>query len=238
MAHESLTLEERLLKINEKMLARANFSIKNKQDAEDVVQNVMFSVLKKINEDKELVKKFQNTEGYFENYLFRSLYNKINTYHGKKPKEDDKNKKELESIKDDDMIIFDESKESNNLILNELKKELNEEEKKFIEIYLQVAEEESKKIFSEMAKRMKITNLKIYDIKRRVQRKYKKMIKKKPYLKDVSATVPMFGFGLFSLFTDMFKAEIQSSDASKRITQNVMNQLSPEMIATLSKIIK
>ena len=263
MSIKQFSLQEKFDKLNGILFGFAKKTGLNEDDAEDVVQQTWFKCIERMQKDKNLLQQLSNDSAHFNGYIFRALRNNIINFTKDKKKRNgefiEKNE-EINSIKgkksnpgldtanlnspDDprDPIMDLQRKEVVQKFFSELKEELREDELQFLDLYLDIAEEDAKINISKVARLMGLSGEKGHNIFRRIIRKAEAFESKNRMLEDVSAAAAVFEFPIFAFFKDLFRKEEVIDDellkAGKRISQNVLEKLGVDAISTLSKIIK
>nr|MBC8489128.1 hypothetical protein [Bacteroidota bacterium] len=126
--------------------------------------------------------------------------------------------------------------------IKELKKELKDDENQFLDLYLEVAEQNISINISDVARLMGVKATKAHDIFRRIKRKAQTFEAKNKMLKDVAAPAAIFDFGIFDFFKDIFKPRFildkKYQQAGERISDKVLSELGIDAISTFSKFVK
>jgi len=230
--------------------------LKNKQDSEDVVQEVFIKVFKDLQKDDELIDKFKNDNLYMRNYINKSITNKsINYLKHRKVKH--------KHIKDVDIFEDFEGKDSNSSIehkddkevlnpleqfikkrkdkfmkkyIKDFKVTLKDDEKEFLDALYDVVEIEEKSLIARAAEKRGIPNDQGHNVIRRIERKLNDYLNQHPEVKDYKAKrclpdLPKIDFKL------PFKSNDEDRKAGERMADRILKELDNDAIDLLSEIL-
>jgi len=272
MSKKQFSFQECFNDLNGKLYGIARKSGLSTENAEDVVQNAWLNVYKRLDQDKDLLHRFETESRYSDNYIFRSTINEIiNARKRIKPKENEDKENRIHSgdnnsieetpvkrkgwkprfvelieetikTKFKDPIVKNQRKEAVQKFINEFKKELKDDENQFLDLYLEVAEQNISINISDVARLMGVKAIKGHDIFRRIKRKAQAFETKNKMLKDVAAPAAILDFGIFDFFKDIFRPRFildkKYQKAGERISNKVLSELGIDAISTFSKFVK
>lgn len=242
MSDNHISLKIKLDQLNGKLYGIALKAGLSKENAEDIVQNAWLNVYTKMANDPILKQKFETEPLYFNNYLFRTIFNGISNMRSRNTKKNVEPKDEELKTEIVDPVIDDQRKERLEKFISELKTRLKDDENQFLDLFLEVADQNIRVNKSEVARLMGLTGLKGHDICKRIRRKTEALEAEKNMLKDVAASIAFSHLGIFDFVKDLFKFEDVLDEellkAGNRISNKILDQLGLDAIGTLSKIIK
>lgn len=242
MSDNHISLKIKLDQLNGKLYGIALKAGLSKENAEDIVQNAWLNVYTKMANDPVLKPKFETEPLYFDNYLFRTIFNGISNMRSRNTKKNVEPTDEELKTEIVDPVIDDQRKERLEKFISELKTRLKDDENQFLDLFLEVADQNITVNISEVARLMGLTGLKGHDIFKRIKRKTEALEAEKNMLKDVAASIAFSHLGIFDFVKDLFKFEDVLDEellkAGNRISNKILDQLGLDAIGTLSKIIK
>ncbi len=272
MSQNQFSFQECFNELNGQLYGYALKKGLNKFDAEDVVQDAWINVYKRLKQDKDLLHRFETETVYSRKYIFKSTINGIRNKIKSQTTQGDEYKDNLiqsnennspvetptkrkrwkprfvEIVEDKirtklkDPIEKNQRNEAVQKFIEDLKKVLKDDENEFLDLYLEVAEQNISVNISEVARIMGVNATKAHDIFRRVKRKAQAFEAKNNMLKDVAAPAAIFGFGIFDFFKEIFKPRYildkKYQKAGERISEKVLSELGIDAISTFSKFVK
>jgi len=242
MSDKFISFQESFNRLNGKLYGIALKAGLSKENAEDIVQDAWLNVYTKMANDPILKHKFETEPLYFDNYLFRTMFNGISNMRNRNTKNNVELKDEELKTEMADPVSDEQRKETLAKFVSELKTRLKDDENQFLDLFLEVADQNISVNISNVARLMGLTALKGHDIFKRIKRKTEALEAEKNMLKDVTASVAVFRLGIFDFVKDLFKFEDVLDEellkAGNRISNKILDQLGLDAIGTLSKIIK
>jgi len=247
------------------------FSHKNgvtENDAHDVVQTTWSNVFNRIHCDEKLFNEFEKNHDYFKSYIFKALRNQIINYFKKNAVENKRKRNQYNSqVKEEDNmikpnknndrdnvddlvdtsndpdkpIVDSEAEDQYKNFIEKLKEELTEEEAKFIELYLDLAEQNINVNISEIARLMNIKPTKGHDIFKRIRRIAESNQARDKTLEMKAMYNSIFAGGIFDILLGVFGKQENANEElvseGKKISSKILDQLGVDAIKKLSKII-
>jgi len=218
-----------------------------KDDSADLAQEAFIRCFSKVRANQDYQKRAQEDPTWFEHYTFRALINLIINYKKRKktlaPYLDEKGNERSDLVDKDvptDYLIIEDQKHiiMKKFIL-ELRELLTDEEKKFIDIFLELAEESDKINISLVGKLLGLPADKAHNTWRRIIAIAEDLEAKKKRLEDISTKEITLGSAIYHMFCDTFEGNLEDelTPDSLALARKCIANLSLSDISLLSKII-
>ncbi len=244
MARKQFSFQECFNDLNGKLSGFVQKSGLPEWDAEDVVQNVWFNVFKRLNQDQELLHRFESEPDYANNYIFKAVINGIINERKQitKRKINSQEPHKEPRTEFEDPIEINQRSEAVQKLFKEFKNELKDDENQFMDLWNEVAEQNISVNISEVARLMGLTAAQGHDIFRRIKRKALAFKAKNNLLKDVAAPAAIFEIGIFDFIKDSFRPDVildkKYQKSGERISNKVLAELGADAISIFSKFVK
>jgi len=230
------------------------FAIKTgcRNDAEDLAQEAFTKCFAKVRENVEYQKLAQEDPEWFEHYAFRALINLIINFRKRRRildtlDEETRIDKKINPEKElkfkekliDDKFIEEQKHTVMKKFILELRELLSDQEKQFLDVFLELAEESSKINISKAGRLLDLPPDKSHNMWKKIQNIANDLEAKKRPFEDVSAVRRSIGSAIFSVLNEYFadnpEDEItqDSMDLARKCTKN----MSLADISLLSKIL-
>lgn len=255
-----------MTELNGRLYGVARKSGLDVEDAKDIVQEVMLSVLEQMDNNPKLQNDFEKDINYFKNYLFRTLFNKIIDFKKSNKKgitEAPPNKRSNDpnlkpgqqpiifipleknpSLPDfQDPVQKQQRDETLKKVLQEFKeKALSDQERSFLELFLELADLSEGINISEIARLMGIAPDQGHNIWKRIRRKFNDFNAKDGRLENVADGAAILDIGIGSLVKDIISPSEELDEeylsAGREITNNVFAKLGVDAFIKFSRILK